>query len=85
MNGIFFVIFLLSSAVLLVTSPDGILSSMLAGGQKAIELTVTMTAVYAVWLGILRVAEECGVTAKLAKILKKLRGVLFPHARDRNR
>lgn len=83
MNGIFFVIFLLSSAVLLVTSPDGILSSMLAGGQKAIELTVTMTAVYAVWLGILRVAEECGVTAKLAKILKKPVLLIFGKVSDK--
>lgn len=77
MSAIFFVIVLLSSLVLLFTSPEGVFSSLLSGGQKALDLTLTMTAVYAVWLGILKIAEDCGLTEKLAKALKKPIRFLF--------
>jgi len=77
MNGIFFVIVTLSVAVLTFTNPEGALNSMLDGGSRAIELTLTMLAVYAVWLGILKIAEQCGITDKLARLLKKPIRLLF--------
>ena len=77
MNAVFSVIFFLSAVALTFSSPDDVLSSMLGGGQRAVELTMTMTAVYAVWLGVMKVAEDSGLTEKLAKLLKRPVGWLF--------
>lgn len=77
MSAIFFIIILLSSVSLLISSPESVFSSLLSGGQKALDLTLTMTAVYAVWLGVLKIAEDCGLTEKLAKALKKPIRFLF--------
>ena len=71
MNGIFFFLITVSVAALLFTSPDAALSSMLSGGEKALQLTLTMTAVYAVWMGLMKIAENCGLTGKIAKMLKR--------------
>lgn len=83
MNGIFFITIILSVAALLFFSPEGVLAAMLSGGERAFSLTVTMVAVYAVWLGILSVAESSGVTAGLARILKKPVRLLFGKTTDK--
>ena len=77
MNGIFFTVFTLSVTVLIFKNPEGALSSMLNGGERALELTLTMVSVYAVWLGILKIAEDCGLTTSLARALKKPIRLLF--------
>lgn len=77
MNAIFTVFFLLSTCVLLTTSPDAVLASMLNGGSKALELSLKLTAVYGVWLGIFNVFEKTGVTKKFAKILKPFNKLIF--------
>ncbi len=77
MNAIFTVFFLLSTYILLTTSPDAVLASMLNGGTKALELSLKLTAVYGVWLGIFNVFEKTGVTKKFAKILKPFNKLIF--------
>lgn len=71
MNGIFFVLVSAAVAAAMFSSPSIVMDSLVAGGEKAVELTVTMTAVYAVWLGILGLAEKSGLTARIAHYLKK--------------
>ncbi|MBP5308475.1 MAG: hypothetical protein J6Z34_05015 [Clostridia bacterium] len=83
MNGIFFFLTTVSVAVMLFVRPDDVLSSMLKGGEKALELTLTMTAVYAVWMGALKIAENCGITEKLARALKKPVKFLFGNVSDK--
>lgn len=83
MNAVFTVIFIISAIALTFVSPDGVLSAMLGGGQKAVELTMTMTAIYAVWLGVMKVAEDGGITEKLAKLLKRPVGWLFGSVSER--
>ncbi|MBQ9481679.1 MAG: hypothetical protein IJU84_05915 [Clostridia bacterium] len=77
MNGIFFFLVTVSLAAMIFSSPDDALSSMLAGGEKALQLTVTMTAVYALWLGLIKIAEESGVIEKIARVMKKPIKLLF--------
>jgi spore maturation protein A len=77
MNGIFSVIIILSVTVLLFTSPESAMSAMLSGGERAIELSLTMTAVYALWLGLLRLAESCGVTSGLSSLLRRPVRLIF--------
>jgi len=82
MNGIFFAVVLISVLVLLIVDPGAALESMLSGGRQALELTLTMTAVYAVWLGLLKIAEDCGLTASLARLLKRPIRLLFGKVSD---
>ena len=71
MNSVFFVIFAFSVAVLTIISPSEVLAASLSGAEKAVGLSVSLVAVYAVWLGILKIAEQSGVNDFLAKAMKK--------------
>lgn len=77
MNVIFGLIALLSMIILLFTNPDGILSSMLSGGQKALDLTIKMVVVYAIWMGVFELLDRTGISNKFAKILKPVNRFLF--------
>lgn len=74
MNAIFAAVFCFSAALFLFTDPDGFLASMLSGGQKAATLSLSLLAVYCVWLGFFKVMEESGLA-------KKLSDAVFPLAR----
>lgn len=77
MNVIFGLIALLSMIILLFTNPDGILSAMLSGGQKALDLTIKMVVVYAIWMGVFELLDRTGISNKFAKILKPVNRFLF--------
>lgn len=77
MNVIFAVCFFICTALLLFIDPDGALASMLAGGEKALALTMKMTVIYAVWLGIFELAERSRLTEKFSRALRPLNRVLF--------
>ncbi len=66
-NGIFAAIFLLSCCLFLIWNPDGFLSALLSGGQKAATLSLSLLAVYCVWLGFFKVMERSGLSQTLAR------------------
>lgn len=67
MNVIFAAVFLLAAVLFLFQDPNGFLSALLAGGQKAATLAIALLAVYCVWLGFFRVLETCGLADKLSR------------------
>ena len=77
MNAIFGVILILSTTVLLFADPEKVLSGFLAGGEKALALSLNLIVVYAVWLGVLNVFEKTGLSEKVAKLLKPANKLLF--------
>ena len=77
MNVIFGIILIVSMTMLLFVSPESVLSAFIAGGEKALALSVQMTVVYAVWLGVLNVFEQTGLSDKCAKALKPANKLLF--------
>ncbi len=83
MNVIFALISLLSMVTLLFVNPDGILSSMLTGGQKALDLTLKMVVIYAVWMGVFELLEKSGLAFKFSKLLKPLNTLLFGKLPDK--
>ncbi len=83
MNAIFGIIITLSSVFLLFTNPDGVLSAMLTGGEKALSLTLKMTVIYAVWLGIFELVEQSGLSKKFAKLIRPLNRFLFGKLPDK--
>ncbi len=52
---------------MLVTDPDSFLPALLRGGQKAATLSLSLLAVYCVWLGFFKVMEKSGLSEKLSR------------------
>ena len=77
MNAVFTLVFLASAALCLALNPDGFLSALLTGGQKAVTLSISLLAVYCVWLGFFRVMQESGLQQKLTRLLYPLSKRIF--------
>ena len=77
MNLIWFVMVVGSLCVLVWSNPASVLPSMLSSCAEAFSLALELCAVYAVWLGILEIVEESGLSQKLAKLLRPLIRKLF--------
>lgn len=77
MNVIFGLVLTLSTAILLFSNPNALLTAMLNGGEKALSLTLKMVVVYAVWLGVFQMLEDTGLAKKFAKLLKPINNFLF--------
>ncbi len=83
MNAIFTVIFLISLTVIAVISPDGALTALMNGAEKALVMAATLFCVYAVWMGLSRLAEKSGLSGAAARRLKPLTKRLFKTENDR--
>ncbi|MBR1968181.1 MAG: hypothetical protein IKA11_02150, partial [Clostridia bacterium] len=83
MNVIFGLVTVLSMVILLFTSPDLILSSMLSGGDKALSLTMKMVVIYAIWMGVFELLEQTKLSNKFAKMLKPMNRFLFGNIPDK--
>ena len=83
MNVIFGLVILICGVLLVFFNPDAILSSMLSGGQKALDLTLKMVVIYAVWLGVFELLERTGISDKFAKLLKPVNKFLFGKIPDK--
>lgn len=77
MNILFAVIFILSNAVLLCVAPDSFLSTLLDATSKSATLCISLIATYSVWLGLMRVWEDSGVSRQVSKLLKPMAKRLF--------
>ena len=77
MNPLFATVFILATAILLLLSPDTFLSTLLLGASKSASLCVSLLATYSVWLGLMRVWEDSGLSHGVSKILKPLARKLF--------
>lgn len=83
MNAVFIILFSLSIAAMLFTSPDAAVSAMLNGATNAISLSAKMLAIYAVWMSVLKIAEKTGVNAKLSKLFRPLTRRLFKNESEK--
>ncbi len=77
MNVIFILVVTISTAVLIYSSPDKVLSAMLNGGEKALSLALKMVVIYAVWMGIFSLLEKTKLSDKFAKLLKPFNRFIF--------
>lgn len=77
MNLIFCSLFILCALVLLFIDPSSFLSTLLDGASKSATTCVALVSTYAVWLGLMRVWEDSGVTKYISKVLKPLCRKLF--------
>ena len=72
MNTLFSLIFILSTLILLFLSPETFLEALLDGAGKSATLCLSLIATYAVWMGLMRLWEDSGVTRGVSKLLKPL-------------
>ena len=77
MNLLFALIFILSAACLLILSPENFLPSLLQGASKSATLCLSLIATYSVWLGLMNVWKDSGVTNHVSRLLKPLAKKLF--------
>ena len=77
MNTIFGLVIVISISIMLFINPNEILSAFLNGGEKALNLTLKMIVIYAVWLGIFEIMDKTGLSNKFAKLLKPFNRFLF--------
>ena len=77
MNAIFGIIITLSTFMLIFSSPEAVLSTMLEGGQSALDLTLKMVVIYAVWSGVFKIMERSGLSNIIEKLLRPINRFLF--------
>lgn len=63
--------------LLLFKNVDIAFSTLLSGSEKAIALSLKLWAIYAVWLGILKIVEDTGLNQKISKLLNPIIDKLF--------
>ena len=77
MNIVFTVIVLFSTLMLLIADPSLVLPALGESSTRAVDLTLRMLAIYAVWMGILKLCEVTGVSDKLARLLRPVIRLLY--------
>lgn len=77
MNVLFLCLFLVCSIALLFLNPEGFLSALLDGTSKSATLCIALLASYTVWLGLMQVWEDSGVTRGVSKLIKPVAKRLF--------
>lgn len=77
MNIIFTLISFLSILLLTFKNPESILEIFSSSTKKAINLSITLIAVYAVWLGIIEILNATKLNKKIANLLRPIITKLF--------
>ena len=77
MNAIFLFLFIVCGSAVLFTDPELFLSTVLEGASSAASLCIALLASYAVWLGLMQVWEDCGLTRRVSRLVKPLAKKLF--------
>ena len=77
MNAIWTTLVAICFAVITLTNPNKLLGLCVVSGTQALQYTLELVAIYALWQGAFGVAEGCNLVEKLTKLLKKLSNFLF--------
>ena len=77
-------VFLLSAAVFSLFSGRGgqTAQALLASGEQAVSLLLTLLATMTMWSGLMEVLEETGDVARLGRLCRRLLRPLFPGLQD---
>lgn len=82
MNTIYVVMMMGSLLLVTITAPESALSIMLGGAKSAIGLSVSLCAIYTVWLSVLQVIDKTGMGKALSKAFRPLTKKLFKGESD---
>ena len=82
MNIVWTIVLIVGIGILLFVSPQTILSDMLSASEKSVKLCISLLAIYAFWLGILKIVDKTGLSKKIAKLLSPFIDLLFGKGLD---
>lgn len=68
---------LASLVTLLFVNPEDSINAMMNAGADAVNLTIKLLGIYAVWLGIIALVDACGLSEKIAALLDPVIDWLF--------
>ncbi len=68
---------MLSTLILLFLSPETFLAALVDGAGRSGTICLSLLATYSVWLGLMKVWEDSGVSRGVSKLLKPLARRLF--------
>jgi len=74
-----------SIVTLLILNPQNTVVAMTRGANDAVRLSMTLVALYALWLGFFQILEKTGIANFLAKILSPIVKFLFPKSKKETR
>jgi spore maturation protein A len=77
MNAIFTIIILLSAVALTVINPDSVLETLIESAKKGAVMALTLFCIYAVWMGVEKLAERSHLTQKLSRALQPITCKIF--------
>ncbi len=66
-----------SISLLLFANPNAILASMTTATQNAVTLCISLVGIYALWLGVINLAKNCGLLQSLTDKIKPFAKKLF--------
>lgn len=82
MNIAFTALTLVSLVIMIISSPATAFPTMIEGVRNAILLILKLTAIYSVWLSVLKMMQASGLDKILSRGLKPLIRRLFKHESD---
>ena len=77
MNKIWIVLFISSIVAICLFDPSKVLSGILVASNNAVKLSLSLCAVYAIWIGIFSILEQSGLSNKLSKVLSPIINKIF--------
>jgi len=85
MNVLFFLLMSASLVYFIFTNPEAAIPVAIGGATEAVELSVKMLAVYALWLGVLGIMRRNGMTDLAEKLFRPLTKRLFKGEKEETR
>lgn len=78
MNYIFYGLILLSIVFGAINGKlDAVVNSILSGAELSVKVAFSLIGIMAFWLGIMKIAQDCGFVKFVAKLLKPITKILF--------
>ena len=77
MNVLFYAVCIIGAAIMLFSSPNEFLPALLSAASKSGTLCVSLLATYSVWLGLMQVWQDSGVSRKVSRLFRPVAKRLF--------
>lgn len=71
MNKIWIVMIISSLIMLSIFSPSSVVGTMMQAAKMGVTMCIEFIGIYAVWMGIMQVMDDCKLSHKLSKILSR--------------
>ena len=77
MNSIFICVMCLGLSLIIFKYPEHAFDTLITGSTKAINLSLKLLAIYAIWLSVLEIVQQTQLDKKISKLLNPIINMLF--------